>query len=88
MLVSLFLQEMGSHLHMGSKVGKGKQSPEFTRCLDESEAAAEGTERKEAETSTNDGDGKATKTPENIRQKSRTAENKEVNRMDVIAIFY
>lgn len=45
MLVSLFLQEMGSHLHMGSKVGKGKQSPEFTRCLEESEAAAEGTER-------------------------------------------
>lgn len=45
-------------------------------------------ERKEAETSTNDGDGKATKTPGNIRQKSRTAENKEVNRMDVIAIFY
>lgn len=29
-----------------------------------------------------------TKTPENIRQKSRTAENKEVNRMDAIAIFY
>lgn len=48
-------------------------------------------ERKEAETSMNDRDGKAghqNKTPENIRQKSRTAENKEVNRMDATAIFY
>lgn len=50
MLVSLFLQEMGSHLHTGSKVRQGdtgKQSPEFTSCLDDSEAAAEGTEREE-----------------------------------------
>lgn len=45
MLVSLLLQEMGSHGHTGSKVGKGdtgEQSPEFKSCLDESETAAEG----------------------------------------------
>lgn len=83
MLVSLLGQEMGSHRHTGSNVGKGdpgKQSPEFRSCLDESEAAAERTEREERGRNQREWRGRKSGTPKHQRTYGRNQEQLKTRR--------